>query len=97
MRNIDLPPVKTLPFRAWVSVMVVVPTLPKSDQRQNEAVLTVVGRLKAATPDDVSCRINHKRTVVKECGTDTEAPSEELHRRGPQLRAVNLKRPSGNQ
>ena len=54
MRDIDFPPVKTLTLRTRISVMVVVPSLSKRDECEEEAVLAVVTCLKTRLTDDVS-------------------------------------------
>jgi hypothetical protein len=51
VRDIDLPPVKTLPLRSRVPVMIVVPPFAKGDECEKKAILAVIPRLKARLTD----------------------------------------------
>ena len=90
MRDIDLPPIEPLPLRAWIPVMVVVPSLSKGDEREDEAVLAVVAGLETGLSKDVSERVDAEGSVVEESCADAEAPGEHLKRRGSKFRVVRL-------
>jgi hypothetical protein len=78
VRDIDLPPVKPLSLRARVSVMVVVPSLSKCNQRKYEAVLAVVAGFETSLTDDMSERVDAECSVIEQSGADTEPPREHL-------------------
>ena len=91
VRDVDLPPVEALALRARVSVVVVMPSLAKGDDREEEAVLAVVARLEASLSEHVSEGVNAEGAVVEERCADAESPREHLERAGPKLRVVRLK------
>ena len=63
--KVNLPPIKSLPFRSRVAMMVIVPALAPCNKSQPQTASTfVVGRI-AATPKLVSDRIHRKRHMVE--------------------------------
>lgn len=91
MRDVDLPPVEALTLRARVAVVVVMPSLAKGDDREEEAVLAVVACLEASLSEHVSEGVNTEGAVVEERSADAESPREHLKRTGSKLRVVRLK------
>lgn len=54
------------------------PALSERDDREEEAVLAVVARLKSCFADDVGEGVNAERSVIKEGSADAESPGEHL-------------------
>ena len=54
VRDVDLPPVEALTLRARVPVVVIMPSLAKGNDCEEEAVLAVVAGLEASFSEHVS-------------------------------------------
>lgn len=85
MRDINFPPVEPLSLRAWVSVVVVVPSLSKGDEGEDEAVLAIVTGFESGLADNVSERVDAEGAVVEQRSADAETPREHLKWRGSEL------------
>ena len=72
-------------------MVVVVPSLSKGDEGEDEAVLAVVARLESSLADDVREGIDAERAVIQQRCADAEAPCEHLKRVGSKTRIVGLK------
>ena len=92
MSDINFPPVESLTLRAGISVMVVMPPLSEGDERENEAILTVITRFESSLTHDVRKRVDAECTMIQKGGADTETPREHLERRCAERRVVGLKR-----
>jgi hypothetical protein len=89
--DINLPPVEPLALRTGIAMMVVMPSLAKGDDREDEAVLTVVTCLESSFSEYVSERVNAERTVIEQGRTDAKSPCKHLKGAGPKFRVVRLK------
>lgn len=75
--------------------MVVVPTLPEGNQREDKAIFAVIRCFKPSSPDDMSGGVYHEGSVIKQGCADAESPGKELKRGCAELRRVRLKKPTG--
>jgi len=94
VRNIYFPPIKSLPLRAWITVMIVVPTLSEGDKREYETIFAVIRGFKTSAPNYVSGRVNHECSVIEQCGANTKSPGKKLKRGCAELWCVALKKPT---
>ena len=92
MSDINFPPVESLTLRAGISVMVVMPPLSEGDERENEAILTVITRFESSLAHDVRKRVDAECAVIQQGSADTETPREHLERRCAERRVVGLER-----
>ncbi len=63
-------------------MVIVVPTLSKGDEREDEAILAIIARFESGFTHDVSERVNTKCAVVQEGSADAKTPREHLKGRG---------------
>jgi len=75
--NVDFPPVEALARGSHEVVMVVVPTLAESDEREEPIVFAGVGGREAALAEDVRERIDGEGTVPEKNGAEEEAPKKQ--------------------
>ena len=67
--------------------MIVVPSLTERDQRQRQAVSTVVVGIKPPPAKNVCQRIDEKRSMKEHDGADETAPNKKLRPAGAQSRS----------
>ena len=74
--DIDLPPVKALPGRGLVVVMVVMPAFAQGHEREEPVISAVVGRLITPATKHVCQGIDAEGNVTAEHCADAESPHE---------------------
>ena len=90
IRNVNLPPIESLPRGSRIIVMVVVPAFAQSDQRQPEIVSAVIAGVVALGAIHMRERIDRAGPMDQGDGGDEKSPDQHLRAVGPETWRVQL-------